>query len=299
MKSLHVFAAVALVCAACTNTTELAESSEPSIEKQRVTLSFSPFTMTPMGAKARGTTRATVPVSDVVNRLDVWLMEGDSITALTKHESVAESHQTVADDGFGSLSLTLDKSKTYTLYAIGHKESAPTTLDKGIVTFPDTKKLQTLYFSTTFTPATTTTLSCMMHRAVGMFRVVFTDDIPTEVKKIVVTAKNAPSQWSFPDVAGITPTSEYNVTWTNWKRDTDGTTMFSIYILGSNEEQYYDITVSAYDADDNLLKQHAFPSVPIRNNWRSTYRGRFFLDTSFSTSFMFDDAWNEYDEVEY
>ena len=76
MKNLFSFAAVALVCAACTNPTELTETSEPSVEKQRVTLSFSPFTMTPMGAKARVATRATVPVSDVVNRLDVWLMEG-------------------------------------------------------------------------------------------------------------------------------------------------------------------------------------------------------------------------------
>ena len=76
MKNLSVFAAVALVCAACTNPTELAETSEASVETQRVTLSFSPYTLIPMGAKARGTTRATVPVSDVVNRLDVWLMEG-------------------------------------------------------------------------------------------------------------------------------------------------------------------------------------------------------------------------------
>lgn len=297
MKQLFAFAVLALVCAACTNDPGNGMESVTN-EQQRVTISFAPSVTTePMGAKAM--TRAAVPVSSVVNRLDVWLFEGDSAKALTQTTPVAESHQTKGDDGFGSLSLMLDKNKTYTLYAIGHKESAPATLAKGVVSFPDTKRLQTLYFSTSFSPATTTTLSCMMHRAVGMFRVVFTDDIPTEVKKIAITATDVPSQWSFPEVAGITPTPEYNVTWTNWKSDTDGTTAFSIYILGGNEEQHYDITVSAYDTDDNLLKQHAFASVPIRNNWRSTYRGRFFLDTSFSTSFMFDDAWNEYDEVEY
>lgn len=297
MKQLFAFAAVALVCAACTSDPDNSMESVTN-EQQRVTLSFAPSVTTePMGAKAL--TRAAVPVSDVVNRLDIWLFEGDPAKALTQTAPVAESHQAKGDDGFGSLSLMLDKNKTYTLYAIGHKESMPATLAGGIVSFPDTKRLQTLYFSTTFTPATTTTLSCMMHRAVGMFRVVFTDDIPTEVKKIAVTAKNVPSQWNFPQAAGISPTSEYNVTWTNWKRDTDGTTMFSIYILGSNEEQHYDITVSAYDADDNLLKAHAFPSVPIRNNWRIMYRGRFFLDTSFSSSFLLDEDWQEYDEVEY
>lgn len=297
MRQLCILAAVALVCAACTSEPDNDVESVAN-EQQRVTLSFAPSVTTePMGAKAL--TRAAVPVGSVVNRLDIWLFEGDSAKSLTQAAPVAESQQAKGSDGFGSLSLMLDKNKIYTLYAVGHKESAPATITGGVVTFPDTKRLQTLYVSTTFTPATTTTLPCMMHRAVGMFRVVFTDDIPTEVKKIAVTAKDVPSQWSFPKVAGVTPTDSYNVTWTSWKRETDGTTMFCIYILGSNEEQHYDITVSAYDADDNLLKEHAFPSVPIRNNWRSTYRGRFFLDTSFSSTFLLDEDWQDYDEIEY
>ena len=198
MRNLFAFAVVALVCAACTNPAALSEDDEVSVEKQRVTFKFSPYTVTSMGAKANHApkaTRATVPVSSVVNHLDVWLMEGDSTTALAKHESVAESHQTVADDGFGSLSLTLDKSKTYTLYAVGHKESAPTTLSTGVVSFPDTKKSQTLYYSSTFTPAKTTKLNCKMLRAVGMFRIIIEDEIPSEVKKMEITAGETPTQW--------------------------------------------------------------------------------------------------------
>jgi len=299
MRNLFSFAAVALVCAACTNQTELAETSEASVEKQRVTLSFSPFTMTPMGAKARVTTRATVPVSDVVNRLDVWLMEGDSTTALTKREVVAESHQTATDDGFGSLSLTLDKSKTYTLYAIGHKESAPTTLSTGVVSFPDTKKSQTLYYSTTFTPATTTTLECKMLRAVGMFRVVIEDEIPSEVKKISITADGTPTQWSFPQHAGITPTDTYSISWTSFKHEADGTMSFSIYILSSDTEKRYSITVSAYGADGAVFKTRTFTDVPIRNNYRTIYTGRFFKDTPFSSKFRVEEDWLEYDAVAY
>lgn len=299
MKSLYVFAAVALICAACTNTTELTETAEPSVETQRVTLSFSPFTMTPMGAKARVATRATVPVSDVVNRLDVWLMEEDSTTALTKRETVAESHQTATDDGFGSLSLTLDKSKTYTLYAIGHKESAPTILSTGVVSFPDTKKLQTLYYSTTFTPATTTTLDCKMLRAVGMFRIVLEDEIPSEVKKISITADGTPTQWSFPQHAGITPTDTYSVSWTSYAHGDDGTTTFSIYVLGSDTEKRYAVTVSAYGADGSVLKSCTFTDVPIRNNYRTIYTGRFFKDTPFSSTFQVEEDWQEYGHVAY
>lgn len=300
MKNLFAFAAVALICAACTNPAALSEDDEVSVEKQRVTLKFSPYTVTSMGAKAnKVATRATVPVSDVVNRLDVWLMEGDSTTALTKHESVAESHQTVADDGFGSLSLTLDKSKTYTLYAVGHKESAPTTLSTGVVSFPDTKKLQTLYYSTTFTPATTTTLDCKMLRAVGMFRIVLEDEIPAEVKKIAITAEGTPTQWSFPQHAGITPTDTYSVSWTSYAHGDDGTTTFSIYILGSDTEKHYSVTVSAYGADGSVLKTRTFTDVPIRNNYRTIYTGRFFKDTPFSSKFRVEEDWLEYDAVAY
>ena len=149
MKNLFAFAAVALVCAACTNPAALSEDDEVTIEKQRVTFKFSPYTVTSMGAKAKPTlprrpVRRCLSVMLQPDHLDVWLMEGDSTTALAKHESVAENHQTVADDGFGSLSLTLDKSKTYTLYAVGHKESAPTTLSTGVVSFPDRSRRRSI-----------------------------------------------------------------------------------------------------------------------------------------------------------
>ena len=82
MKQLCVFAAVALVCAACTSDPDNNMESVTN-EQQRVTLSFAPSVTTePMGAKAL--TRAAVPVSDVVSRLDIWLFEGDSAKALTQ-----------------------------------------------------------------------------------------------------------------------------------------------------------------------------------------------------------------------
>ena len=302
MKNLCAFAAVALLCAACVKGNTPLDDEEVTTGKQHVTLTFAPYTTETMAAKAmraKPVTRAAVSVGNVVNRLDLWLMEGDSAKALTQTAAVTENHQTTKDDDFGTLSLMLDKDKTYTLYAIGHKESAPTTMAGGVVTFPDTKKLQTLYYSTTFTPAKTTALSCMMQRAVGMFRIIITDEIPTEVKKIEVTANSTPTQWSFPRRSGITPTDTYNVSWTDYTTETDGTTMFSIYVLGSDTEKPCTVTVSAYAADGTLLKAHTFTDVPIRNNYRTVYRGRFFKDATFSSSFQVEEDWQKYDEVGY
>lgn len=129
MKNLFAFAVVALLCAACVNVNTPLDDEEVTTEKQRVTLTFAPYTTEMMAAKAmraKAVTRAAVPVGNVVNRLDLWLMEGDSAKALTQTVAVTENHQTTKDDDFGTLSLMLDKDKTYTLYAIGHKESAST-----------------------------------------------------------------------------------------------------------------------------------------------------------------------------
>lgn len=86
---------------------------------------------------------------------------------------------------------------------------------------------------------------------------------------------------------------------TDYTTETDGTTMFSIYILGSDTEKPCTVTVSAYAADGTLLKAHTFTDVPIRNNYRTVYRGRFFKDTAFSSTFQVEVDWLEYDEVAY
>ena len=189
MKKYFSLAVAATMFAACTNEytsyTDVVEN-----EKAKVMISFAPEVMT----------RATVPVSDVVNRLDVWLYEGDATAAVGQSTVVAESHQVKGDDGFGSLSVTLDKNRTYTLYAVGHKESAATSISGGVVSFPDTKKLQTLYYTTTFTPSETTTLSCVMKRAVGAFRIVFNDEVPEDVKKLSISTTQTPYTMELPAV---------------------------------------------------------------------------------------------------
>lgn len=291
MKKYFSLAVVAIMFAACTNEytsyTDVVKN-----EKVKVMISFAPDDGETM-------TRAMVPVGDVVSRLDVWLFEGDATEAVGQTEAVAESHKTKDDDGFGSLSVTLDKNRTYTLYAVGHKESTSTSISGGVVSFPDTKMLQTLYYTTTFTPSETTTLACLMKRAVGAFRIVFNDEVPEDVKKLSISTTQTPTQWSFPQLAGITPSDRYTVEWTKWSKDKDGILYFTVYVLGSDTETQHDFVVTAYGEDGSVLKSRTFTSVPIRNNYLIMYRGSFFLDTPFSSSFTVDDEWCSFDTVEF
>ena len=118
-------------------------------------------------------TRAAVSIADVVTKLDVWIYEsGSEVTAI---------HQA----GFGCwlrfMTVTLDKTKTYTLYAVGHKGGRGGDGSDGVISFTD-DKVTHMFYSTTFSPATTTSLSCLMNRIVADFRLEITDDIPTSAE---------------------------------------------------------------------------------------------------------------------
>lgn len=281
MKKYFLFAAVALMVAACTSDNDMStESAVQNPEPTQVTLTFSPYQMEAM-------TRAATAISTLVTRLDVWLTDGTT---------TQDIHQTSSDDSFGQLSVTLDKRKTYTLTAVAHKCSTAATLADGIVSFPDTKVLQTFFYRQTFTPAEVTTLSCEMQRIVGQFKLQTTDAVPDEVAKVTVTTPQAPTQWSTTALAGITP-QDYAVTFASIHRnDTDGTSNFTIYVIGSDEEHTRTITVTAYDSGDNVIQQRTFADVPMKNGYRTTYSGQFFTDAPFTASFTVGD-WNDYDEV--
>ena len=168
MKKCVFFAAVACVLAACSSD----NGEEPSVlsNKAEVTLTFSPYEMTAI-------TRSAVSIVDVVTHLDVWIYEsGTEVTSI---------HQTTADATFGTVTTTLDKTKTYTLYAVGHKADGAT-LSDGVISFTDDKVTHSMFYSTTFSPATTTNLSCLMTRIVADFRLEITDDFPDAVKKNTV-----------------------------------------------------------------------------------------------------------------
>ena len=173
-----MLAATALL-ASCSST----ESEEPSTANdQQVTLTFSPYEITPLSTRSAGdsrfsrevSTRAATSIASIATRLDIWLIEGENTTAI---------HQTSADADFGSVLVTLDKTKTYKLYAMGHKSAEVATLADGVISFSEDKIKESMFYSTTFSPSSTTSLSCLMHRIVAQFRFETTDAVPAECKK--------------------------------------------------------------------------------------------------------------------
>ena len=272
-------AALATAFVACTSEQEEAVLPQPT----EVRMTFSPYDMTPM----RAATRAAV--ADFATRLDIWLYsEGTEAAAI---------HQTSDDEDFASLSVTLDKTKTYQLYAVAHRCSAAATLTDGVIAFPQDKVTHSFYYTQQFTPSQTTSLSCQMERIVGMFRLETTDVVPTDVTRFTFALGGSPLRWS--TATGATYEAERTVTYNSFSKNQDGSVTLSAYIIASAANTTdYDITVTAYDAEQNVIKSRTFEDVPIRNGYRSTYRGAFFTDQQFTASFTATD-WQDYETVDF
>ena len=70
MKKLVILLSVVAMLVSCSKETEDIINVS---EKETVTLTFSPYTMSSM-------TRSVVSIANVVTHLDVWFVEGDNIT---------------------------------------------------------------------------------------------------------------------------------------------------------------------------------------------------------------------------
>ena len=271
-KLLFLATFCAAFCACANDASEVMEDEETEL----VTLTFSPYEQSAMAR----TTRAATSIASVVNHLDVWITDGTTTTDL---------HQTSTDAGFGTVSMTLDKTKTYTLYAVGHKADGAT-LQDGVISFTDDKVTHSMFYSTTFSPATTTNLSCLMQRIVADFRLEITDDIPTECKSLRFTISDVFDRWN------VTTGGTHSLNRVSTISYGGTSAIFNVYAIVTDAQTTHDILVEALDANGDVLQSRTFAAVPLRNGYKTNYKGTFFIDTPMSMNFIVDD-WNEYDEV--
>lgn len=279
MRTETFLCAIALVgCVSCSN--ENSVINDVVDDSETVTLNFSP-------AMDVAITRTDVAISTLVSHLDVWIIDG---------ENVQEVHQSSTDDGFGSVSVSLNKKKTYTIYAMAHKCASDATLEDGVISFPDDKITQSLWYTTTFSPATTTNLSCSMIRIVAGLSVTTTDAFPESVKKIRVTVYDTTNRWN---VAGYGTNAVDKVSVINISSlKPDGTASLTTYIIATDVEAVYDIKIEALDVDDNVVESRDFLDIPMRNNYKTSLTGDFFVTTGTAFTLTASD-WEIYDPIEF
>ena len=279
MKKIILPLAAALIVACSSDTEEPVMNQEPT----EVTLTFSPYEVSAI-------TRTATGISTYCTHLDVWVTDGETTTS---------AHQTSTDTGFGTVSMSLNRTKTYTLIAVAHKCASNATLTDGIIAFPDEKVTHSMIYKTTFSPATTTSLSCEMTRIVGWFRIEGTDQVPTDAHTIQIAMGDTFTRWNTATSAGAN-TIDRTATFENFNRNQDGTMTFNLYIIPTNltDTDHMDITVTALKENGEELEQKTFTDVPVKAGYKTTYRGQFYTTEGMSMSFTADE-WSEFDVLEY
>ena len=281
-KTVIMMTAALVVIAALTACTNDGAGEVMNNETAEVRMTFSPYDVEPL-TRMDGVTRSAV--ADYATRLDLWIYDGGT--------EVQAVHQQSTDEGFASLSVRLEKSKTYTVYSCAHKAAGAAMLSNGVVSWPDDKVTHSFFYSQTFSPATTTTLNCLMERIVGNFRVEIADKVPEDVTRMTVDVGVSPTRWN---VAGYGENAVSRVS--SFTPAVGTSPALSVFLLAGSEEEKRDITVTAYDASEAVVQQRVFEDVPIRAGYRSTYRGAFFTSGVVTMTFTTND-WMDYETVEF
>lgn len=282
MKKLFLLT-IAAMFAACSNDSFNEEIVNPTDEVELVTLNFSPY-------KMESITRAAQAVSDFATHLDIWIIEGTN---------TIEYHQSSSTTGFGSLSITLNKTKTYTLYAVAHRCSGDASLSDGIITFPDNKVTASFFYSTTFSPATVTSLTCEMQRIVGQFRLEITDALPDEVTQMKFTVMSTGTTYNVSTGASGSPINKETL-YASISKNDDKSANFTVTILPDNQTDTsnFDIKVEALNSSNEVIRERTFEDVPIKAGYKTTYAGAFFIYSDMSISFTAND-WESFDTVNF
>lgn len=261
---------IALLFVGCTASDAVQPVESPT---GRVTLSFSPYDLEPLS-------RATSPISAYCSRLDVWIDDGN-VTSVY--------HQTTDTPGFGTLSLTLNRTKTYSIVAVAHKCAEPATFADGIISFPSDRLTHAMTFTTSFSPSDSSILSCVMTRIVGAFRLETTDAVPKSCATMRFTfACN--DRWHIA-TATSTHQADKSVDIPVTSTHDDGTAAFTFYLMPANltDTSQFHITATALTTSGAVIESKTFSDVPLRAGYRTTYRGMFFTTVAPSAAFLIDD----------
>ena len=224
-------------------------------------------------ASQEASTRATVYIGDYFSKLNIMLFDADGEKAFDKVKT-----QLIDDDGFGQMNLSLAPGR-YTIVAVGHSSIKSATIKSPVMvqfTASDGEKL-----TDTFCYCGAITVGdkpeyhdLVMSRVSAMFRLKITDDdIPESFARMKFDYTGGSANFNPSTFEGTTKSTQSE----NRQRDaTDTYCCFTFPYLATTCN--LKMTVSALDADGNVIRQRKFDAIPVTRNKITTYTGCFFLE---------------------
>lgn len=215
-------------------------------------------------------TRSATDITNLCSRLNIAIFDAEG----TKVKTVAQKED---DASYGTVALSL-AAGTYRLVVIAHNcDGSATITSTEKVTFPNNKVTDTFYYYGDLVVTNEKqSYDLTLTRAVAMFRMVLTDDeIPSTVAKLKFYYLGGSSTFSPKDGYGCVNSKQTEIR--PVPADFVSGTAFEVYTLPHTEEDVLTkLTVTALDANDNILKERVFENIPIIRNQVTRYTGSFF-----------------------
>jgi len=257
MKQL-LFFILALLIVACEKPV-IDDEDFVATKDANVILHFTQFEQEPF-------TRSATDITNLCSRLNIAIFDAEG----TKVKTVAQKE---GDASYGTVALSL-AAGTYRLVVIAHNcDGSATITSTEKVTFPNNKVTDTFfYYGTLVVTDALQSYDLTLTRAVAMFRLVLTDEsIPSNVAKLKFYYLGGSSTFSPKAGYGCVNSKQTEI------RPVSTNGIYEIYTLPHTEEDVLTkLTVTALDANDNILKERTFENIPITRNQVTRYTGSFF-----------------------
>lgn len=197
-----------------------------------------------------------------------------SLAVYQSGTKISQVNQLSTDANFGRFQLVLSPG-TYQFVVIAHNgQKNPTMTDIEKITF-DGKVTDTFYYYTEFTVDKAVTRDLELQRAVAMFRLIATDNVPTAVSKMQFYYTGGSS--TFDAVHGVGCVNSRQSEYREVTAEMVGKpATFEVYTFPRTDSNTLKMTVTALDATDNTIILKEFPQVGIQRNMITQYTGEFF-----------------------
>ncbi|MBQ7444016.1 MAG: FimB/Mfa2 family fimbrial subunit [Bacteroidaceae bacterium] len=256
--SLMLFTAL-LIILGCEKPVLDVNGDKPQDTEPNVILRFTQY-------ESEAFARSTTDITAICSRLNIALFDTDG----TKVKSVA---QKTGDANYGTVALNLDAG-TYKLVVAAHNcDGSATISSEDKVTFPNNKVTDTFYYYGDLdVTAEQQSYSLTLTRAVAMFRLVLTDEsMPPSVAKMKFYYLGGSSTFCPATGYGIVQSKQTEL------RTVSEDGVYEIYTMPHSEEDVLTkLTVSALDANDNVVQERVFEDIPVVRNQVTKYTGTFF-----------------------
>ena len=210
--------------------------------------------------------------ADGKSMTDLWVMDYDGDGNL-----VQQMHQSSGDDGFGSPQLSLSYGSHVIRFVAARGKNPQLSATSGILTWESASDTFWAEYPITVDENTAAVHNVTLGRMSSRLNITVNDAIPSEVTSIDIT----PAVWyrglnfrtggATGQVLGETVT----VNIPSSRAGATGTVL-TVFSISPAADWSTDVTVTAHDADDNVVGQAVITGAPMRRNRTTAYSGQLF-----------------------